>query len=41
MMRDLPGYWDNYKGRRYKPQYEVETAVAPEELKTLTERLTS
>jgi 2-oxoglutarate dehydrogenase E1 component len=41
MMRDLPKYWDNYKGRRYKPQYEVETAVPSGELKALTEGLTS
>ena len=41
MLRQLPGYWDNYKGRRYKPQYEVETSVAADELKRLTERLTT
>ena len=41
MMRDLPTYWDNYKGRRYKPQYEVETSVPGEELRSLTERLTT
>jgi len=40
-LRQLPNYWDNYKGRRYKSQYEVETAVVPEELSHLTERLTS
>jgi 2-oxoglutarate dehydrogenase E1 component len=40
-LRQLPNYWDNYKGRRYKAQYEVETAVVPEELSHLTERLTS
>jgi 2-oxoglutarate dehydrogenase E1 component len=41
LMRDLPRYWDNYKGGRYKSQYEVETAVAPEEIASLTQRLTS
>jgi len=41
LMRDLPRYWDNYKGGRYKSQYEVATAVAPEEIASLTQRLTS
>src|SRR5947209_12407570 len=41
MMRALPNYWDKYQGRRYKPQYEVETAVSAEELRSLTEGLTS
>ena len=41
LMRQLPGYWSGYKGRRYKPQYEVETAVPLDELAHLTERLTS
>ena len=41
MMRQLPGYWQSYFGRRYKPQYEVETAVSPESLAQLTERLTT
>ena len=26
-LRELPGYWDNYKGGRYKAEYEVETGV--------------
>jgi len=41
LMRDLPKYWDNYKGGRHKPQYEVETAVSNEEIASLTQRLTS
>jgi 2-oxoglutarate dehydrogenase E1 component len=41
MMRQLPGYWSSYFGRRHKPQYEVETAVDPETVKRLTQRLTS
>jgi 2-oxoglutarate dehydrogenase E1 component len=41
LMRDLPRYWDHYLGGRYKPQYDVETAVPPEEIVVLTERLTS
>ncbi|HEY4661964.1 MAG TPA: thiamine pyrophosphate-dependent enzyme, partial [Terriglobales bacterium] len=41
MMRDLPNYWDKYHGKRYKSEYEVETAVQAEELQGLTERLTT
>ncbi|HZR65845.1 MAG TPA: 2-oxoglutarate dehydrogenase E1 component [Terriglobales bacterium] len=41
MMRQLPSYWDNYKGRRYKREYEVETAVSADEIQRLTARLTS
>lgn len=41
MMRQLPNYWDKYVGRRYKPQYEVETAVSADELRELTARLTT
>ncbi|MGC1290066.1 MAG: 2-oxoglutarate dehydrogenase E1 component [Candidatus Acidiferrales bacterium] len=37
----LPTYWDNYHGGRYKPEYETDTGVAPETLRTLTEKLTS
>jgi 2-oxoglutarate dehydrogenase E1 component len=37
----LPKYWDNYHGGRYKPEYETDTGVAQETLRTLTERLTS
>ncbi len=40
-LRQLPDYWDKYKGQRYKPQYEVETAIAAEELGELTHRLTT
>jgi 2-oxoglutarate dehydrogenase E1 component len=40
-LRELPGYWDNYQGGRYKPEYDVETGVPPEELAELTERLTT
>ncbi len=39
-LRQLPDYWDKYKGRRYKPQYEVETAVSAEEIREMTARLT-
>src|SRR5437899_6451497 len=41
MMRDLPNYWNKYQGKRYKPEYEVETAVPADELHSLTERLTT
>jgi len=41
LMRDLPSYWSHYQGGRYKSQYDVETAVAPDEIVALTERLTT
>jgi len=41
LMRDLPKYWDDYFGGRYKPDYEQPTGVAREELAELTERLTT
>jgi len=40
-LRQLPSYWNQYVGRRHMPQYEVETRVPPEELGSLTERLTT
>ncbi|PYV79152.1 MAG: 2-oxoglutarate dehydrogenase E1 component [Acidobacteria bacterium] len=40
-LRQLPNYWDKYKGGRHKSQYEVETAVPSEELAPLTQRLTT
>ena len=41
LMRNLPAYWNQFKGGRHKSQYEVETAVPHEEIAALTERLTS
>ncbi len=41
LLRELPGYWDNYFGGRYKAEYELPTGVAREELAELTERLTT
>jgi 2-oxoglutarate dehydrogenase E1 component len=41
LMRDLPNYWDDYFGGRYKPAYEQPTGIAREELAELTERLTT
>ncbi|HEV2688602.1 MAG TPA: 2-oxoglutarate dehydrogenase E1 component, partial [Bryobacteraceae bacterium] len=40
-LRELPRYWDNYKGGRYKAQYEADTALSAEELRAITERLTT
>jgi 2-oxoglutarate dehydrogenase E1 component len=39
-LRDLPTYWDLYVGGRYKPEYEVETGVPPQQLQALTKQLT-
>ncbi|MGA7648521.1 MAG: 2-oxoglutarate dehydrogenase E1 component [Terriglobales bacterium] len=41
LMRDLPNYWDEYFGGRYKAEYEQPTGIAREELAELTERLTT
>jgi len=41
LMRDLPTYWKDYFGGRYKPEYEQPTGVSQEELAELTERLTN
>ncbi len=40
-MRELPKYWDNYKGGRHKTEYDVETGLSREELAAITERLTT
>jgi 2-oxoglutarate dehydrogenase E1 component len=40
-LRDLPAYWQNYKGGRYKPEYEVETGLSADELRELTKPLTT
>jgi 2-oxoglutarate dehydrogenase E1 component len=40
-LRELPSYWDNYKGGRFKTEYEVETGISSEELTELTTQLTS
>ena len=39
VLRELPKYWDEFKGGRYKPQYEVDTGLSAEDLRALTERL--
>jgi 2-oxoglutarate dehydrogenase E1 component len=41
LMRDLPEYWNQYYGGLYKPEFEVETGLAPEELSELSTRLTT
>jgi 2-oxoglutarate dehydrogenase E1 component len=41
LLRELPNYWDNFVGGRYKPEYEVPTGLTPEELLELTARLTT
>ena len=40
-LRELPSYWDDYTGGRYKPEYEVETGLSSEELREITEPLTT
>jgi 2-oxoglutarate dehydrogenase E1 component len=40
-LRELPGYWDHYKGGRCKTEYEVETGISSDELAELTTKLTS
>jgi 2-oxoglutarate dehydrogenase E1 component len=40
-LRELPKYWDAYKGGRHKAEYEVETGLSREELSEITERLTT
>ncbi len=40
-LRDLPEYWQGYKGGRYKPEYEVETGLSADELRELTKPLTT
>ncbi len=41
LFRDMPKYWDNYKGGRYNREYDVDTGLPLEELRQLGERLSS
>jgi 2-oxoglutarate dehydrogenase E1 component len=41
LMRELPKYWNNYFGGAYRPEYEVETGLSPEEISALSTRLTT
>ena len=40
MMRRLPRYWNAYRGGRYNPSYEVDTAVSEQALAEIGEGLT-
>src|SRR6202166_4123371 len=40
-LRDLPTYWDNYKGGRYKPEYEVDSGLSVDELREVAKSLTT
>lgn len=35
-----PTYWDRYKGGCYKPEYEVETAITPDQVAQITKAVT-
>jgi 2-oxoglutarate dehydrogenase E1 component len=41
VLRILPAYWDKYFGGRYRPEFEVPTAVAEDTLRRLTQGLTT
>jgi 2-oxoglutarate dehydrogenase E1 component len=41
LMRDLPQYWNSYYGGLHKPEFEVETGLASDEISHLTTRLTT
>jgi len=41
LLRELPNYWNDYKGGRYKPEYEVDTGLSAEELSAITAKLTT
>jgi 2-oxoglutarate dehydrogenase E1 component len=41
LMRELPGYWNNYFGGLHRGEYEVETGLPAEELSELTTKLTT
>ncbi len=40
-LRDLPSYWDKYYGGLYKPEFEVETGLAEQELADLGQHLST
>jgi 2-oxoglutarate dehydrogenase E1 component len=37
----LPGYWSNYSGGPYKPEYEVDTALSPASILEISNQLTT
>jgi len=41
VLRKLPHYWDQYVGGRYKPEFEVPTAVPDDKLRQIAGRLVS
>jgi 2-oxoglutarate dehydrogenase E1 component len=40
-LRELPGYWNAFKGGRYKPEYAVSTGISAQDLAEVTRALTS
>ncbi|HEV2224171.1 MAG TPA: 2-oxoglutarate dehydrogenase E1 component [Candidatus Acidoferrales bacterium] len=40
-MWQLPLYWNNFKGGRYKPEFEVDTGVPEDKLQEITAKLTT
>ncbi|HEV3457283.1 MAG TPA: 2-oxoglutarate dehydrogenase E1 component [Thermoanaerobaculia bacterium] len=40
-LRTLPAYWDRYRGGPYRPEYEVKTGLAGDQIGELTAPLTS
>jgi 2-oxoglutarate dehydrogenase E1 component len=41
VLRELPRYWDGFKGGRYNPSFEVNTGLPAGELENISESLTS
>ena len=39
VLREIPSYWDGFKGGRYRTEYEVKTGLPKAELKRLSQRL--
>jgi len=40
-LRELPSYWDNYTGGRYRKEYDRDTGLSLDELRELTQPLTT
>ena len=41
VLRQLPAYWNNYQGGRFKPEYEVETGISADEVAKISDKLAS
>src|SRR5579859_667966 len=41
VLRQLPAYWNNYQGGRFKPEYEVETGISADEAASISDKLAS